>query len=210
MLGENLVRFKDQKYLIWDLEAEGLNLFYTRPWQIAYAIATLKGVEKIVTEYIYWEDLNVSKDAARITNFDIRKYKKEAKPAEEVLSKFDELLYSEQYHSLFHNGLNYDVYVHKTWRRLMGRKTDFSYLKRAYDTSAILKGYKKQWTPDFANFIKWQYQMNNFIEKGLKTNLTQMGKEFGIKHNYDSLHSADSDIDLTQKVFKETAYKYEF
>ena len=211
MLGSNLTRFKkDRLYLLWDLEAEHLNLFTSKPWQIAFAVANNKEILDIQVRYIHWDDLNVSPDAARITGFSRKTYRENAKPADEVLAEFEEKLYDEKYHSMFHNGLNYDIYIHNLWRRLLGKESDYSYLSRCYDTSAILKGYKKGWELDLDNFTQWQMQMNNHVERGLKTNLEQMGKEFKIDHDFTTLHDAESDINLMYKVFKEILYKYDF
>lgn len=210
MLGSELTRFQNKKYLLWDLEAEHLNLYTSKPWQIAYAVANNKEILDIKVRYIWWKDLDVSKEAQRITGFDSKVYNEKAEPAEDILKDFEELLYSHEYSSMFHNGLNYDVYIHNLWRRLCGKKSDYSYLSRCYDTSAILKGYFKKWEPDLANFFKWQAQMNNHVEKGLKTNLTQMGKEFKIDHDYNSLHDAGSDVTLMHKIFTNLLYKYDF
>jgi len=213
MLGSELTRFKkNRKFLCWDTETENLNLFDAKPWQIAYGCFTLSGgMEWIKVRYIHFDDLNVSEGAAKVTNFDMRKYRSLAEPKEEVLEDFEKYLYHPEYYSIFHNGLNFDVYIHQVLRRHCGKiKPDYSYLQRCYDTSAILKGYKKQWKPDLQNFFRWQCQMNNHVEKGLKTNLTQMGKEFKIEHDYGSLHDAGSDIQLMGKVFEKAVYKYEF
>ena len=45
------------------------------------------------------------------------------------------------------------------------------------------------------------FRFANYVEKGLKTNLTALGKEYGIDVNYDNLHDSLEDVILTAKVF---------
>lgn len=71
MIGSDLLRYnKAQKYLVWDVETTSLNLAYALPWQISYAVFTLDKILDIQNKYIFWKDLQVSADAARITRFD--------------------------------------------------------------------------------------------------------------------------------------------
>lgn len=214
MIGSSLIRFRTDPFLLLDTEGESLSLGFARPWQVSWAIATLKGgIEKVTTRYIHFADLDVSAEAAVKTRFDKDKYAKEALPANEVLSELNADLYSDAYRIIWQNGLGYDYWVHCNWMRACGHKPNDSYLTRTIDTHAILKARKKGWTPDITNpesFLRWQYQAVGYVEKGLKTNLTEVGHEMKIEHDYATTHDAESDIRLMFKVFQKAVYDVEF
>ena len=70
MLGENLLRFnKNRRYISLDSETEGLNLFYSRPQQLSWIIYENGKVIQENNRYLWWEDFNISKEAAAITRF---------------------------------------------------------------------------------------------------------------------------------------------
>ena len=215
MIGSGLTRFSNDTFCAWDCEGEGLSLGFARPWQVAWGLATIKsGLDpaSIKMRYIRWPDLRISPDTARITRFDPVTYNREARPPCEVLGEFNADLYSPAHRGLFQNGLGYDVYVHANWMRACGLKPDFSYLLRSVDTHAILKARKKGWQPDISSpaaFLRWQYQAVGYIEKGLKTNLTEVGQEMGITHDYATTHDAASDIALMAKVWQKAVYEVE-
>ena len=70
MTDNSLLRFrKNQKYIVYDFETEGLNLRYSKPWQLGFIIAEGKKVKESYDLYIDFEDLNISDDARRLTGF---------------------------------------------------------------------------------------------------------------------------------------------
>ena len=76
---KDLLRFdKDQKYITWDVETEGLNLVHSKPWQIAWIVCQGDKVLEKFDFYIKWDDLKVSEDAARITGFSREDYNRKA------------------------------------------------------------------------------------------------------------------------------------
>lgn len=214
MIGSSLNRYWSGDYVLWDLEAEGLNLAVHRPWQVAWAIASLKdGIKSIHVHYPYWKDLAVSKDAARITRFDPVLYQKRARPAKDVLTEFRAALLDPNSRSIFQSGFGYDSYILDNWCRGVGVPVDHSYLLRAIDTSGILKAKAKGWKPDMSDpqeWMAWQYSAYNWREKGLKTNLTDIGKARQIDHDYSTTHDAESDITLMWKIYREVVMEVEF
>ena len=221
MIGGNLTRYYEGDFLVVDTEGEGLNLNSARPWQVAWAIASLKdGIKSTHVTYPFWPDLRVSREAALKTRFDLEYYKKMASPASSALDLFHQSLYNPTYRVIAQNALGYDVYVHKNWCQGVGKQPDWierslehSYLSRLIDTNAILKARKKGWKPDLSspeNFLSWQYRAIGHVEKGLKTNLEYTGKELKIDHDFGSLHDAKSDIELTFKIFKKIVYEVDF
>lgn len=72
----NLLRFnKKQKYIVFDTETESLALALTRPWQLSWLVYEDHKIVKNEDHMLYWKDLNVSADAARITRFDYNNWK---------------------------------------------------------------------------------------------------------------------------------------
>ena len=78
-MNESLLRFdRKQKYLVFDTETEGLNLIDSRPWQVAWIVTQGDKVLEEHDVYVKWRDLNVSKDAARVTGFSKEDYERKA------------------------------------------------------------------------------------------------------------------------------------
>lgn len=214
MVGAALHRFRDSAcYCGADFEGEGLNLHYSRPWQVAYCIADNKRVKSTHEAFIRWDDINVSPDAARLTRFDLNRYRQLARPAKEVLDEYDQVVYDHSTEVVWMNGLFYDFYIHMTWRRLCGRPYDDSYVIRSLDLKGLTQAKKKGWVPDVSSpeaFLAWQYRATAYREKGLKSRLEVVGPEEGIIHDYTSLHDATSDISLMMKVFWKRLMQVEF
>jgi hypothetical protein len=210
MIGGDLLRYnKTQKYLIKDFETEGLNLIHSRPWQVSFAVFTLEQILEIKDYYIWWDDLNISADAARITQFDFQDYKKKALPPKEVLEDLEKYLYNKDIKPIFHNGIGYDCMIHQVFRKQLGLKYDYSFLERCIDTLALGRAYKKGFKPDLKNLQEWQFSMVNYREKGLKATLGQLLKDFQIEFDENTLHNAKSDILLNIQVFKKLIWALE-
>ena len=83
-------------------------------------------------------------------------------------------------------------------------------VNKVIDTYAIAKGFKldmpfqRNGNPN--GFMLYQYRAINEFKKGIKTNLTALGKEFDIKHDYDNLHDAVCDLELNIKVWDKLKY----
>lgn len=214
MIGANLHRFKTgARYCGWDVEGESLSLFHSRPWQIAWCVADNKEIKTTKSAFIRWPDLNVSAEAARITRFNRDLYEATARPADEVLAEFEAVLYDPSIETVWQNGLGYDLYAHRTWRRALGLPIDDSYLIRSIDLTSLTKALKKGWTPDISSpeaFLAWQYKMDAFWEKGLTTRLEVCAKEEKLDHDLTTLHDALSDIVLMMKVYWKRLFQVEF
>lgn len=195
----NLFDNDNQKYLIWDLETCNLNLLNNNlPWQIGFLLAEGNKIINSKSYMLKWPNLKVSEGAARATRFNMTEYKAKAVNPAPVLEEFESYLYNKDYSIIYHNGLGFDTYVHNIWRNALGKnEPDFSYLDRVYDTNALAKGIKlgiKRQKNQ--NFLAYQYSMLSIVQKGLKTNLTSLGKELGIEFNYETLHNATEDVKL--------------
>lgn len=212
-MNDSLLRFnKNQKYLIFDFETCNLNLasLDNKPWQLAFLIC--KGDKLISSKdyYIKWDNLNISKDAAKITGFSRAKYNKLGKDPKEVLKDFESYLFDPEYIVLGHNILGFDIYIHNIFRKCLGLHTKYSYLDRAIDTNALARGIKlgiKINEDD--DRLSWQYRLANHRERGLKTSITQLCKDYDIDFDKEKLHDALYDIEKNFEIFKRQLWQIE-
>ena len=200
-----------QKYLFWDLETCSLNLLHNNfPWSIAYIVYQNGNILEKHNHYIKWKNLPISQVAAKKTRFNKEEYERKAEDPADVLNKFEKYLNDKSMISGYHNGTNFDSYVLKIWREALSRKNDFSYMDTAIDTNCIAKAIKKgvkKITPEERKMMMFRF--GNYVERGLKTNLAALGKEFNILVDFDSLHSAENDVVLTIKIFEKLKYLIE-
>lgn len=213
MVGEDLLRYnKDQEYLIFDGETEGLNLWSTRPWQWSWIIYRNGQILSTHDNYVWWDDLGISAGAAAVTGFNYDSYKSKARPQKEVLEEFNAFLSNNRYIPMGHNIFRFDSMVHATWCRLNGIKPDFSWQFRALDTNSLAKAKKKdisveRFSPE-ARYA-WQIRMGGIVERGLKTNLVQMGKDYKIQFDYAGAHNGVNDIKLNGLVWDKLKWDVE-
>ncbi len=205
----NLLRFQNNIYLLADFETENLNLcLKNRPWQVSFMVFDNKEIFEKHMYYIWWEDLKMSEGAARATRFNYNEYKSKAIPQKKVYEIWSKYLYNNKYISIFHNGINFDSYIEQIWRQENDLNKDYSFLNNFIDTNSLAKMWKlgiksverKEW------LINW-YKFGNYVQKGLKSSLTVLGKEFGIDFDYDNLHNAENDILLNKLIFEQLKYK---
>ena len=203
-MDSHLLRFniKNQKYIIWDLETESLNLcFANRPWQCSMILCEGHNILEKYDLFPLWEDIKLSSDAARITRFDKLSYISKSSDSLKCLDIIDSYLYDKDVMNVGHNILGFDVYVHNIWRKALGKKSDFSYIDRSIDTNCLAKAYRLQEKPDISNKKAWQYRMNSFHEKGIKTSLSAMCKEFNIDYNANEAHDGMYDCIRNRDIF---------
>lgn len=157
---------------------------------------------------IWWPDLNMSEGAAAINHFNYEEYKNQAQPADKMLDLFEAYLYDERYMNVGQNTLGFDCCIHNIWRRELGRKADFSYTERLYDTkacfAAIMKGAKN---PPKDDFLAWQYTFLNLRERGLKTSLSHQMKHYNLAYDPNKHHDACVDVEYTFEVFKKQLFE---
>lgn len=213
MLEKKLLRFDfDQDYLFFDAETENLNLVKdNRPWQLAYLVCRGTKVLDKFDRYIRWDNINVSKEAAKITGFNKKKYLDLAEDPKKVLKDFDEYILDNKYYVCGHNILGFDVYMYKTIRKELGLPTNYSFIDRCIDTNCLAKAIKCEvkYERDQIDFISWQYKFTEFHKRGLKTNLQQLCKEYSIDFDPSKLHDALYDIEKNFEVFHKQLWEIE-
>lgn len=209
-MNESLLRFKkDQKYIIFDTETEGLNLIKSKPWQAAWIVAKGDKVIKKYDKLIFWEDLDVSPDAARITGFNQKYYERNSEEPKKVWDEFSKYLYDDSYIIVGQNLLGFDVYMIDVWRKLIGEKIDQSYIRRIFDTKAVATAIEKEAPVDAGDFISWQYRWLNYRQRGLKTSQMTLLKKYDIDFDPKRLHDALYDIEMNFKIFRKQIYDIE-
>lgn len=208
---EDLLRFKNkQKYMVFDFETCNLNLVseHNKPWQLAFLIYHGDKLIESNDYHIHWEDLRMSEGARKVTGFNDKKYKSLAKPAEEVLNHFEKYLYDDSYIKLGHNILGFDIYIHNTFRKLLGKKTDYSYLNSSIDTLSLAKAIHKEieFNED-DQFLSWQFKLNSVYERGMRLNLGACCKTYEVDFDPAKLHDALYDIKKNYEVFRKMLWK---
>ena len=211
MIGTTLRRYQpERRYIVPDKESEGLNLFFSRPWQLAYIIADSKTIYESVMEYIWWPDLDVSKEAAAKTNFNYTVYKEQAQPPEKMLARYEERMHDPSIKDIVGHNFFFDGYMHNVLRRCVGKAPDWSWRDKLCDTDALSRGYRMGLQPDMTHFLGWQYKMQSVRNSKLKTKLGQMCTEMGVEFNEADAHRADYDVVKTRGLFEKLKWCMEF
>ena len=212
-MNEDLLRFKkNQKYLVFDYETCNLNLnkCLNKPWQLGFLVADYNKIYEKHELYIEWENLQVSKDAQKITGFSKSKYNKLKKPSEYCLELFEKYLYNDDYIIIGQNILGFDVYIHNIHRLLCNKVSNYSYLNRLYDTNCLSRIIKNEIAiPKDLDLISFQYKLLNLRTKGVRTTLKEMCKYFKIDFDESKLHDALYDVEKTYEVFKNILWQIE-
>ncbi|HIB43534.1 MAG TPA: hypothetical protein EYO37_06120 [Nitrospina sp.] len=212
-MNDNLLRFnKNQKYLCFDFETCHLNLLNSenKPWQLGYGIGQGAKITHTFDYFIKWSNLNISAEAAKICRFNRARYEKNWSDAREVLEDFEKYLYDPSYLIIGHNLLGFDVYIHNIYRKLLKKESDYSYVDRIVDTNCLAKAAKEQISKHpKEKLINWQYKLNEYRKRGLKTNQKQLLKDYDIRFDENKLHDARYDIAMTFKIFNKLIWEVE-
>jgi len=223
--GENLLRYhwKDYKFCAYDYETESLNLAMGNlTWEIGYMTMENGKETRAYNRNMLWEDLKMSADAARITQFSWANYKAKAEDPRLVLKEFEEILYDKNTVNLTYNGLNFDIYLHQLWRKKLGLEVDWSFLARSIDILALSRAYLLGLEPpeSWRDFFFWQKKLINYMSDdrtrkakksnlGGSTTLKAMAKNLDIRVDDSKTHQGLYDVQLTWQVFEKLLWKME-
>ena len=209
-MDEHLLRFDKSKELVF-IDCETFNLClhscHNLPWQIS--MLKVKG-DKSIDErdfYVKWEtDLEISEDAARITKYNPKDMEKKGVAPEGILPTVMDWLDNADY-VVGHNILGFDLYLIRDFYKYMGK--DYKHLvPKMIDTNCIARGIKGEVPYDGEmDFTAYQYKIYHTRFKKIKSNLTWLGKEFNIDHDYDNLHNAIVDLKLNLKVWNKLKWQ---
>ncbi len=201
---DNLIRFdKDSLFVLVDFETYNINLNFNHNvvWQTGLLKVRNNEIIDSKDILIKWPTkLKISSEAAFITRYSQEKVDRLGIPPEKAF----EVIYSwlnEAKWIIGHNLLNFDLYLLKEWC-LLYNKPWKHFPAKILDTNAIAKGIGlgMPYRPE-DNFLEYQYKMLNEVKKGLKTNLTALGKQHKIEFDFESLHDGFNDVLLNKKIF---------
>lgn len=159
--------------------------------------------------YLKWNtNLKISNEAARKTRYSQSTVDRLGISPEEAFPTVFDWLDKCDY-IVGHNTLGFDIYLIREYYSLMG-KSSKHLVNKFIDTNCLAKGVKigplyKQ----SESLIEYQYKMLHTRKKGVKTNLTDLGKEYNIEHDYDNLHDAIVDLDLNLKIWNKLKWQIE-
>ena len=191
----------NQKYLVFDTETEGLNLFSSKTWQLSWIVCQGNKILETHDEFIIHKELNIPELVKKLTGFNWETYNRKAKPLDEVWSKFEKYIFDPQYIVVGQNLLGFDVYMLAILQRLLGQEPDYSYLPRIYDTRALGKAYREELDKPNKDFLSWQYKIINDRSLKAKVSQNQLLKFFDIEFDQDKLHNALYDIQMCYQIF---------
>lgn len=194
----------NQKYLIFDLETEGLNYKYSRPWELSYLLAEGNKITKRRQLFIDIPNLDLPSFLRKLCNFDQKKYDREKKPPREVWTEFKKYLYDPKYKIIGQNILKYDANILCILAEICKEDIDFSFIDRMLDTMPLAKAHRGGLEkPRSGDIVEWQYKILN--DRSLKARVNQKAllKFFGLEFDEKRLHEAIYDCEMTFEIFKQ-------
>ena len=191
----------NQKYIVFDTETEGLNLFSSKTWQLSWIVCQGSKILETHDEFIAHKELEIPQIVKKLTGFNWSTYNRKSRPLDEVWNKFEKYLFDPQYVIVGQNLLGFDVYMIAILQRLLGQQPDYSYLTRIYDTRALGKAYREEIQKPSRDFLSWQYKIINDRSLKARASQNQLLKFFDIDFDDGKLHNALYDIKMCFKVF---------
>jgi len=191
----------NQKYIVFDTETEGLNLFSSKTWQLSWIVCQGNKILETHDEFIAHKELNIPRVVKKLTGFDWDTYNSRSRSLEKVWNKFEKYLFDPQYIIVGQNLLGFDVYMIANLQRLLGQQPDYSYLPRIYDTRALGKAYREELQKPKGDFLSWQYKIINDRSLKAKVSQNQLLKFFDIEFDESKLHDALYDIQMCFQIF---------
>jgi DNA polymerase III alpha subunit (gram-positive type) len=208
---DDLLRYdKKSTFCLIDCETESLCLseINNKPWQVGILIGRGDDIIREHNLYIKWpQGLNVSREAAAITNFNPDIIENFGRPPEQVLEIMDKELQGADF-IMGHNILGFDAYIIQIMYKLLGLKP-YNIVPKAIDTLCIARAIKLEIPYNKGeNLQNWQYRLiHKRTARNIKCGLGALGKEFELTH--DTLHDAANDLRLNFAIWNRLKYQIE-
>lgn len=209
-MNDHFFRFREKnkenplKYVVVDCETENVNAYFNRPWQISWIVVENGQIIEEYDKFPFIHDLNVSKGAVAVTNFNYSIYHSKAEDAKGVYELLKKYLYNKDYLIIGQNYLFFDLYVIRNFERYLNICGDYDYLSRIYDTLALGRalnmGLKFPQTKE--DFLFWQYKLCGNRQKGLKASVESMSKQFNLPYSFELAHDGLWDVKQTDLIFR--------
>lgn len=205
MINSDLLKYnlENKIFVSLDCETNGLNLFYSQPFNIGIQLYENKKLIENHNLYIKWENYKIDPELAIRVHYNKQQIDKEGKPPKEILDILLSYLNNEKYFYVGNNILGYDCMIFNNLAQSLNIKSDYKWLNRLYDNNCIFKGMKLGLKPNNNDFLSWQFSLSNIVQRGLKSNVGYACEEFKIGYNKDEAHSAIYDCDKSYKIFLE-------
>ena len=209
-MNENLLRYKnDLVYSVFDFEGENLNLHTSKPWQFACVTRTQKKILERHDIFIKWPDLNISKDAERITRFDRARWEREGVPPKEAFKTMNGVFEKSDYVG-GHNLFGYDIDIYRSMCRVLGIEPLPIHYK-TLDTQCLVKSLPEKLDIPFKegdDLFEWQMKLSNKIVR--KVGYATLGascKIFEVDYDKNKAHDALYDVDVNAQVLMKAIWK---
>ncbi len=194
-----------KKICVFDTETQNLNLAYNNlPWEIAWAVYDDGKLVKQEEHMLFWPNFQISDGAKFITKFDYNKYNAFAKSPKLVWDKFAPIYFDPNIILLGHNVIGFDIFIMNNLARELFNKTiDYNVImSRILDTNCLAKMLNKEDNEfKFTDLAEKMIKYTKFFQKGRKTSLGIMAKQYEIEYDENKTHQALYDIELNYKVF---------
>ena len=218
MIGEDLLRYKNNiKYVYFDMETWNLclNFCFNRPFEIECLESIGKNTINSTNLLINWlnekPDLFIENDVALINHYNKDKVLKEGLDPKAAFNIFWPKLQNAEF-IIIHNGLNFDCHLLKEYALYMNADWKFL-LPKIIDTNALAKGIKLgiKFDKDKESFLNYQFRIASIVQKGLKTNLKLLCKEYDINIEDESLlYSASYDTSINKLLWEKMIWQIEY
>ena len=215
MIGDNLLRFQNFNSLVWDAETESLGLTpnSNKIWQLGWILFEGKKETLSREDWLKQDNLDISKDAARITNFSWEEYNRRKVDLEPCFSEFSSYLYNPEYLNIGQNIFNFDHYLVNITRLQLGLKPDFSFIRRSICIRNLHLSLVLDVKPPKIGTSEWvafNYKMSGFKKRGVKSNLKYLCGVYEVEYDETKHHSsANFDVSITKAIFDKLLWKIE-
>jgi DNA polymerase III epsilon subunit-like protein len=205
---------KSTRYLFLDVETGNLCLHESRnlPWQVSFISVVNNKIEEEFDFMLKWkpEELNMSRGAAEKNHYDPARVQREGIEPHELMPILRREIERAD-HVCGHNIIGLDAYLILALCAKLGEEP-INILTKPLDTLSIAKGIRLENLPkDESDLIPWQFRMYHYYRKGFNKNkLEDLGKQYGIEHDYSTLHNSLSDLQLNIKVFNQQKHSFSY
>lgn len=187
-----------------------LSLVYNRPWQIGLISVVGDSIVKSNDVIINWPHVNgltCSEGAARINHYNQFSVARDGITPQEGFVMLDSYLSDAKY-IVGHNLFGFDLYLIRDMYRMFGKPWQHL-IPKVIDTKAIAFGVKTNVPFDASkeSITMYQYRMGNTRAKGVKTSLSTLAKEYGIKLDETRLHEALYDLEINIQVWNKLKFQ---
>src|SRR5579864_4356863 len=131
MIDSNFLRYnlQNKKFICYDYEGD-LNLHFTTPFQLGFAIIENGKIVKEYDFYLKWKDLHISTFVKKYAHFNADRMDKEGVDPIEAFTIFEKYINNPEYYSIGANVLGFDTMVSYRCLQKLGLPHSWDFLNR--------------------------------------------------------------------------------